>query len=214
MLISGRVGRCSKVLCTLSDVFRSGVSSSILQNDWTLHTILRCRPSSSGTVSVCISGIIVVFIFLDRIWPRFRRYSFRWHHFHVSIGICTIQSALQSRFVQFDWFLCFIRKDWVRIVGKIICHPKQHCFHPHRIPKVLNSQQDIIRQCTSQTMTDGNFCDYQEFDNSEDGNSLVIRITNDFDEEMIEFWDDIFEIAQRKWMQTSIIAKFWNFFSF
>lgn len=67
----------------------------------------------------------------------------------------------------------------------------------HRIPKVL-SQQGIVRQCTSIAMSDGNFCDYQEFDNSDDGNGLEIRIRNDFDEEMIEFWDHVFEIAERQ----------------
>ncbi|KAJ6632704.1 Venom carboxylesterase-6, partial [Pseudolycoriella hygida] len=65
------------------------------------------------------------------------------------------------------------------------------------IPKVL-SQQGIIRQCNSHAMADGSFCDYQEFDNSDNGNNLDIRIRNEFDAEMIEFWDNIFELAQRQ----------------
>lgn len=47
-------------------------------------------------------------------------------------------------------------------------------------------------------MQGGHFCDYQELANSEDGSSLEIRIVNDFDEEIIHFWDEIFEIAERK----------------
>jgi len=64
------------------------------------------------------------------------------------------------------------------------------------IPKVL-SQQGILRQCNAHAMANGNFCDYQEFDNTADGNGLDIRIRNDFDVEIIEFWDEIFEIAER-----------------
>lgn len=60
------------------------------------------------------------------------------------------------------------------------------------------SQQGIVRQCTAHAMLDGNFCDYQEFDNSDDGNGLVIRVSNDFDEEIIQFWDQIFDIAERQ----------------
>ncbi|KAG4065486.1 hypothetical protein HA402_009047 [Bradysia odoriphaga] len=65
------------------------------------------------------------------------------------------------------------------------------------IPKVL-SQQGIVRQCTVHALANGNFCDYQEFDNTEDENGLDIRIRSDFDVEIIEFWDDIFEVAVRE----------------
>lgn len=47
-------------------------------------------------------------------------------------------------------------------------------------------------------MVDGGFCDYTVFDNSVDGNDLAITIRNEFDVETIEFWDEIFDIADRK----------------
>lgn len=67
----------------------------------------------------------------------------------------------------------------------------------HRIPKVL-IPEGVVRQCTSIAMADGNFCDYQEFDNSVDGNGLDIRTRNAFNEDIIQFWDEIFEIAERQ----------------
>lgn len=59
-----------------SDVLRSRISLSVLQDDPSLYTILRCRPSAIGPVSVSVPRIIVIFIFPNRIEQRFRSYSF------------------------------------------------------------------------------------------------------------------------------------------
>lgn len=69
-------------------------------------------------------------------------------------------------------------------------------------------EEGIVRQCTAQAMVNGNFCDYQELNNSADGNSLDIRISNDFDVEIIQFWDHIFELTERKLSRHSTIASF------
>lgn len=86
-------------------------------------------------------------------------------------------------------------------------HDPQHLTRSihHRIPKVL-IPDGVVRQCTSTAMVDGGFCDYQEFDNSADGNGLDIRTRNAFNVEIIEFWDEIFEIAERQGKGTS-----WNY---
>lgn len=97
-----------------------------------------------------------------------------------------------------DFYVSFAKTGW-EMIKECNSHCKGYSFFFFilSIPKVL-SEQGIVRQCTSVAMNDGNFCDYQEFDNSEDGNGLDIRVKSDFDVEIIEFWDYIFEIAGRQ----------------
>lgn len=50
---------------------------------------------------------------------------------------------------------------------------------------------DNVDECTK--FHKGQFCDYQEFNNTGDGIGFEVRTKNDFDCGMVAFWDEILQ---------------------
>lgn len=55
----------------------------------------------------------------------------------------------------------------------------------------MQLSKHVVEECTK--FHKGAFCDYQEFDNTADGNGFEVRTKNNFDCDMVDFWDEILQ---------------------
>lgn len=55
----------------------------------------------------------------------------------------------------------------------------------------MQLSKDVVKECTK--FDRAPFCDYQEFGNTADGNGFEVRTENNFDMNMIDFWNDVLQ---------------------